>query len=1097
MSLIEPKDKFSFTSEESRILKFWKDNNVYSKLMEQNKDGPFYRFMDGPPFPSSKSLHHGHGLIAFLKDTTLRFRRMQGDNVLNKMGYDTHGLPIEMAVNKILGINTKQEIYEMGIDKYIQKCKETIESFTGAWEPIYEKFGRWVDFSNEYKTLDTPYMESVWWVFKELWKKKLIYRGYKVMPFSTKCATSLSNFEAGQNYKDVTDLSVFVTFPLKNDKDNTSIIAWTTTPWTLPSNLALCVHPDITYIKFQDKENGQYYIIAKNTIANIYSKSKKKKKQDISNKYTVVEKMKGNELKGLEYEPLFDYYKKSSGKFIIITDKYVTDSDGTGIVHQAPAHGVEDFDVCIKNNIVTVKEIGDYCPINDDGNYTDAIYDMVGEYVLDCNKKIIKKIRKMGRLIKQQNHTHSYPHCWRTDTPLIYKAVSSFFVEVTALKDKLIENNKKINWIPKQLGSGRFHNWLNNVKDWGISRSRIFGTPIPVWVSDDGEEMMCIGSIDELVKEANLKKRPNDLHLDSIQHITIPSKMGKGDLKLNLDLLDCWFESGCVPYGQIHYPFENKDAFKNREYLSDFIAEGQDQTRGWFYTLLVLSTALFDKPAFKNVICAGMILADDGTKMSKSKNNFTHPMKVLEKYGSDAMRLYLISSPAANASTLKFDETNITKIITSKLIQFYNVYKFFLVQQIKFCNDEYKFDIDLYKKSSNSMDLWIISRVNNLANIIKDIMQEYKIYKTKYELFDFIEDLANWYVKFNRRRFKGQNCSLLDRSYALSTLYYVLLTFIKVCAPFMPFLTESMYQNLKVLLPLALGRKSRSDCGIPKQEQKLSVHMCKYPMFNNKIDSNILRKVKRLQEISSIVRTLRNKTPNSKSVRIALQMVTICYDDQAYINDIQELEEYMKEELNCINLRYTKQEGLVKYNIVPNNRALGKKYRKLSSKIKNEIAKISDDVLKEYIENKINNLIVIIEDKKYVLERDEINIVPEINANLKSTEMGLIDNGVLVIIDYKHTQEVKDLFTKRMFIRAVQEMRKEGGLQPWNKIKIYYDTKDIKLLSVLKKYKKDIETTLLYNIYPIDQKIDEEKLVISKSCVVDNINVTIVINYVI
>jgi isoleucyl-tRNA synthetase len=682
----------------------------------------------------------------------------------------------------------------------------------------------------------------------------------------------------------------------------------------------------------------------------------------------------------------------------------------------------------------------------------------------------------MGRLVKQQQYRHSYPHCWRTETPLIYKAVSSFFVKVTAIKDKMIENNRKITWVPEHMGKKRFHLWLKGAKDWGISRTRVFGTPIPVWVSDDGEEMVCIGSIDELVKKANLTYHPKDLHLDSIQHITIPSSKGKGKLKLVMDIFDCWYESGCVPYGQLHYPFENKNAFKDKPYISDFICEGSGQIRGWFYTLLVLSTALFDKPPFKNVICSGLIMSHDGSKMSKSKMNFTHPMKVLATYGSDPMRLYMISSKAANAGEMKFDEKDIP-IVTNKLNQYYNGYKFLLVHLIKFYEDKHKFDPHAYKKSINSMDVWIISRTHSLIDIVKELMMKYHVHKIKGLLFNFIEDLTNWYIKFNRQRFKGKNCKLVDQTSALSTLYYVTLQFVKICSPFMPFLTERMYQKLKLMLP--------------ENEQKLSVHHCLYPTYKTNVDENMLRKVKRLQEVSSVVRMLRNKTPASKSVRVSLSKITIHHNNNAYIADIKELERYLKEAINCITIKYDKLAN-IKYILIPNNRTIGKKYRKLSKKIKAEIIKIDSTVVKQYLSG--GKLNVTVDNTIYTLEDDEVKIKTNIDFEPKPTEVYHLENDMMVVVNHKHTQEVKDLYTKRMFIRAIQEMRKEGRLQPWDKIAIYYDTKDVHLLSVVKKYKNDIETTLFYNIYPANEIDDRTDSVIKKECSVDGKKVCITIN---
>jgi len=623
------------SSLEEHFLAYWKNNNIYKKWITKQKSGPQFRFLDGPPFVSG-DLHYGHLGVGYVKSSVLFYLAMKGHKISNKLGYDCHGLPIEMLVNDLLGINSLDDIRKFGILEYNSKCKDVIETYSGHWIEKYDRIGRWVDPENEYKTLDLNFMESVWWGCKELWSKGLIYKGYTVMPYSIAAQTTLSNFEAGSNYKDIQDPALFVKFKVLS-KDNTYLMAWTTTPWTLPAHLALCVHPAADYVTIKDNILNVHFIVAESALSNLY-KTKTKVLP-----YTIIEKHKGVDLVGLEYKQPFPYFEsyREKGAFRVLADVYVKLSDegskatvGTGIVHMAPAHGADDYTVCTRH-FITNEEINDVCPVDENGQYKLIVTDYAGRNVFDANKDIIKDLKANDLIYRHDTIYHSYPHCWRTDTPLIHLAQSGYFVRVSTLKERMIEHNARVHWVPDYVGHGRFSNWLENARDWCISRSRIFGTPLPIFVSDDGSETIAIGSIDELMEKAGLTTRPTDLHKDFIDTLRIPSSTGKGELKPVDFVFDCWFESGSVPYAQLHYPFENKKMFDDLEYCSDFICEGLDQTRGWFYTLLVLSTGLFDKPAYRNVICTGLVLAEDGSKMSKSKKNYPDPQKVLDKYGSD------------------------------------------------------------------------------------------------------------------------------------------------------------------------------------------------------------------------------------------------------------------------------------------------------------------------------------------------------------------------------------------------------------------------------------------------------------------------------
>ena len=784
--------EFSFQEQEKVILKFWKEKEIYKKIVEKNKKGPIFNFIDGPPFVSSDSLHIGHILISSGKSSVLNYYQMLGYNVCNKLGFDVHGIPTEHRVSKLLNLMTPKDVEKFGIANYNKKCKEVIQSYSGAWQGTFDRVGRFLNYNNEYKTLDLKFMESVWWVFKQLWDKGLVYKGYRVMPYSTGCNTALSNFEASgiENYKEVIDPTAYVKFKLIDE--DCYLIAWTTTPWTLPCNLALCVHPKLKYIKIHDMKNNEDYIISEKSLDRLYSTFQKN--------FKTLGNLSGESLIGRSYQPQFDFF--SNRNFKIIGDDFVKEDEGTGIVHIAPAFGNDDFETCLKNNIINRESANEFCPVDENGCYTQKISPFQGMYVRDANMLIIEDLKKRGLLFKKEMYKHNYPFCWRTDTPLIYKLVSSVFIKVTDLKEKLLKNNKKINWIPENVGTGRFHQWLDNVKDWGVSRTRFFGTPLPLWISDDEQEIVCIGSLDELKKLAGLSEVPKDIHKEFIDEIKIPSQKGGSGMLKNIGLVfDCWFESGCVPYGQLHYPFENKDFFDDKEYLGDFVLEGIDQTRGWFYTLLVLSTALFDKPPFKNVICAGLILDEKGHKISKKLGNFIPPVEIFDQFGADATRMYLLSSPAILAEAFKFRKEDIANMI-KKFIQILNANKFFIEYAIKLTKEKINVDFDAYKKSSNPTDCWMQARIGSFISFIQIEMGNYRLNKIWSHIHNFIEDLTNWYLKFNRNRLKGRFCTKEDQMAAFSTLFLALLNFAKISAPFIPFLAETLYQYLKPLLPI-------------------------------------------------------------------------------------------------------------------------------------------------------------------------------------------------------------------------------------------------------------------------------------------------------
>ncbi|NBX75255.1 MAG: isoleucine--tRNA ligase, partial [Proteobacteria bacterium] len=742
----------TYTYHENEIIELWRNMNLTGLLAEKSESHTeICDLMDGPPFPSGE-LHPGHMAISALKDVIARFFNMIDVRCRKKIGFDCHGLPVETAVMKSLGLETSDDIIKFGIDKFCKACKDKINEVSGSWEPIFERIGRDINLKNKYTTMDKNFMESVWWIFSELNKLGLVYKACKVMPVSYSCSTVLSNFEAGLNYKDIDTVSAYVAFKMVGF-DNTSLVAWTTTPWTLPSNIALCVNPDMMYVMCTCS-NGEKYIVSEDSAFNLKMK------------FVVIEPFrKGSDMVGLEYEPLFSYLNFKYHK--VIADPYVKKSDenmgcGTGIVHIAPAFGEDDCRICVEKGIISQKDLHLVCPVKMDGTYTEVVNDYAGMNVFDADEKILLFLVKTGKIVRRQKINHKYPHCYRKDTKLIYMACPSFFVEVTKLKETLVERNKQINWTNEAIGSKRFHNWLEQAKDWSISRTRFFGTPLPVLVSEDDSDMKVFGSVSELTQYLGLEREPDDIHNDWFNTIDHIDKTNGKRYKSTGFVFDCWFESGCVPFGQLHYPFENADYFSKG--YPNFVVEGLDQTRGWFYTLLVIFTAVTPanaiiKVPFKNVICMGLILDENGEKFSKKLNNFVKTDKLLKLYGADALRMYLIKSPLVNGEPLCFNETHIKELF-AKIIPLVNASKFYLEQYVnanrtmlngKFTSQYLEEGADKMVGITN-IDLWILERVATLGRSVKNDLKDFKLDVAAKDVVSFIDILTNWYVKLNRDR---------------------------------------------------------------------------------------------------------------------------------------------------------------------------------------------------------------------------------------------------------------------------------------------------------------------------------------------------------
>lgn len=898
-------ENFSFVEAELKILKFWKEKDIFKKSLEQTKSKAPYIFYDGPPFATGLP-HHGHLVGSTLKDIIPRYFTMKGMYVSRRFGWDCHGLPIEHEIDKKLGMSAQDAVAKLGVKKYNDECRAIVSRYVSEWEKTVDRIGRWVDFKNDYKTMDATFMESVWWVFKQVWDKGLIYEGTKIVPFSTALGTGLSNFEASSNYQDVQDPAVTILFKLENE--DAFISAWTTTPWTLPSNLGLCVNKEIDYALVKDNEKNISFYIAKERI-----ESYKKK-----HKLEILKEIKGSDLVGKSYQPLFPYFKdlKAEGAFKIFEDDYVTTSDGTGVVHLAPAFGEDDNRVMKKNGLKTI-----VCPVDDNGRLTKEVTDFAHQYVKDADKNIIKNLKDRGQLFEQSTLVHSYPMCPRSDTPLIYKAIPSWYVNVEAIREKLLKNNAQINWVPDHIKDGRFGKWLEGARDWAISRNRVWGTPLPIWKNEETNKYMCFGSREELKSKTGVWLE--DLHREFVDDLTFKIDGEPGVYKRITDVLDCWFESGSMPYAQLHYPFENQEVFK-QGFPAEYIAEGLDQTRGWFYTLTVLSTILYDKPAFKNVIVNGIVLAADGKKMSKRLKNYTAPDALMETYGADALRLVLINSGLVRAEELRFKDEGVKEITRQALLPWYNSFKFFMTYaQVDGWNPTKHF-----KTSDNILDQWVISKLQTLIKNVNHEMQAYHLYNVVPELLKFIEDLTNWYIRLNRRRFWGEGLDE-DKCKAYSTLYTTLKEITLLMAPFTPFLAEHIYLELKKLGGL----------------ETESVHLCRYPESKAELINTVLEEaVDRMQQIILLGR--QKRVLANVKVKTPLAKLTVINKDQKILNEIKKLENYIQIELNVKTVQYdTVETNYIKLYAKPNLPVLGKKLGKRMGEFKAKIEKLSTDEL--------------------------------------------------------------------------------------------------------------------------------------------------------
>lgn len=1005
-----------FPKEEEITLERWRSINAFHRQLELSAGRPPYTFYDGPPFATGLP-HYGHLLASTIKDIIPRYWSMKGYHVERRFGWDTHGLPIEHEIDKKLGISGKAAVEKIGIAKYNEECRAIVMRYAAEWRTTIERLGRWIDFDNDYKTMDPTFMESLWWVFKQLHDKEQVYQGYRVMPYSTVLTTALSNFEANQNYQDVTDPAVVVSFPLLDDPD-THLLAWTTTPWTLPSHLGLAAHPDFEYLKIKDGKSGKTYIILENLLGTLY---KDPRKADFKKVGTI----KGSEMLGWKYQPLFDYFYeefKDYG-FRVLNATYVTSDSGVGVVHQAPAFGEDDYNVALENGIINENRPPPD-PINETGHFTDRIPEFAGMHVKEADKHIIKHLKKTGRLVVESQLRHSYPMCPRSDTPLIYRAVPSWFIRIPEIIPSMLKNIEDSHWVPSFVKERRFASWIQNARDWNVGRNRYWGTPIPLWVSDDMEERVCVGSIEELRELSGYTGDLSDIHRDKIDHITIPSKKGKGTLKRVTEVFDCWFESGSMPYASQHYPFENVEKFKN-SFPGDFIAEGLDQTRGWFYTLLVLGTHLFGTSPFKNCVVNGIVLAEDGKKMSKRLKNYPDPALVMQKFGSDALRLYLINSPVVRAEPLRFKESGVREVVQKVLLPLWNSYKFFegqvaLLKKVE--GVDYMWNVGLETTNTNVMDKWILASCQSLLQFVNEEMKGYRLYTVVPRLLELIDNTTNWYIRFNRRRLKGEN-GLNDTLHALNALFDVLFTLCRGLAPFTPFLSDTIYQKLLQHIPKEL-----------QAEDPRSVHFLPFPEVREELfDAEVERRVSRMQRVIELGRVSRER--RTIGLKTPLRTLVVIHHDNQYLEDIKSLESYITEELNVRDLVLSSDEAKynVQYSVTADWPVLGKKLKKDMARVKKALPTLTSEQVQNYlIEKKILVDGIPLEEGDLVVRRsvkeDEASKMLEINT----------DGALLTILDSEIHPELAQEGLAREIVNRVQRLRKKAGLQPTDDVKMEY-----------------------------------------------------------
>ena len=998
----EVKAKADFVEIEKEVLKFWDEDKTFEKSVHNRDGAAEFVFYDGPPFANGTP-HYGHIMVSYVKDVVARYQTMNGKKVERRLGWDCHGLPAEMSAEKQLGVSGRKQIEEYGVEKFNDFCRSDVLKYSGIWVEMFKRIGRWVDFSHDYKTMDLPFMESVINNFKQLWEKGLVYEDYRVLPYSWAAETPLSNFEVNQGYQDKTDNAITVMFTLENGM---KMLVWTTTPWTLPSNLMLAVGKDIDYAVME--EDGQKYVLAQALLGRY------KKQLEHA---TQVGTMKGADFVGMAYEPMFPYFKhlKEKGAFRVLSGEFVSTEDGTGIVHIAPGFGQDDFEACraYDENFPVV------CPVDEAGKFTAEVPDYLGKQVFETNEPIMQLLKEKGILVKKEQYTHSYPFCWRTDTPLIYKAMSSWFVKVTDFRDDMVRNNQQITWVPEHIKDGRFGKWLEGARDWSISRNRFWGTPIPVWKSDNPQfpRIDVFGSVAEIKEKTGIEV--TNLHKPYIDEVVYPNPddpSGKTMMRRVGDVFDCWFESGSMPYAQVHYPFDNKEWFENH-FPADFIVEAMDQTRGWFYTLTVLSTALHNKPAFKNCICTGLLMAEGGQKLSKRLKNYPDPNEVLDSIGSDALRWFLVSSPVLKGGNLAVDQEGkeIAKAARVAQIPMWKAYYFFTL----YANAE-GYQAKEVSGSSEAIDNYILSKLKRLSRIVKQGLDTYDVALSCNEVASFMEILNNWYIRRTRDRFWSGDQQAFD------VLYTVLVNLSKIMAPLMPFLCEYVYKNLT-------GGES--------------VHLADYPQLENiKLDETLVDEMDFLQDLCSAGKFIREEK-NLRN-RLPLAGLTVVGDNLGFLNG--QYQDIIKDELNVKEVK------------IDNNLAAyaAKTVYLYTPLLGKALGKDMGPVMAAYKQGKWElNADGTLSIAGQTLTPDLF----EVRLDMKDGVAGkaFADNKAVVTLNTNVTDELKREGMARDFVRLVQTLRKDKDFNISDRIELCYATDNAELNKALDENKAYVAEQVL------------------------------------
>ncbi|MCQ2529473.1 MAG: isoleucine--tRNA ligase [Saccharofermentans sp.] len=1010
----------NFTDREQEVLAFWKDNKIFEKSIVEKQDLPTYTFYDGPPTANGKP-HIGHVLTRVIKDMVPRYQTMKGHKIIRKAGWDTHGLPVELEIEKKLGIDGKEQIEAYGLDPFIKHCKESVWQYKGMWEEFSGKVGFWADMDDPYVTYHNTFIESEWWALKKIWDDGLLYKGFKIVPYCPRCGTPLSSHEVAQGYKTVKERSAVVRFKIVGE--DAYFLAWTTTPWTLPSNVALCVNPKETYCKVKAAD-GRVYIMAEALLDTVLSKLS----EDGIAAYEVLESYKGIDLEGKEYEPLFECTKAKVASLpekghYITCDSYVTMSDGTGIVHIAPAFGEDDAQVGRKYNLPFVQFVNGKGEMTEETPYA-------GMWVKDADSKVLVDLEEAGLLFDAPKFEHEYPHCWRCDRPLIYYARDTWFIKMSAVKDKLVANNNTVNWIPEGIGKGRFGAWLENVQDWGLSRNRYWGTPLNIWECSCGKRH-AIGSIDELKSMSNNCPDEIELHRPYIDEVTLVCPDCGGEMKRVPEVIDCWFDSGAMPFAQWHYPFENKEIFEEN-FPADFISEAVDQTRGWFYSLMAISTLLFDKAPYKNVIVLGHVLDKDGNKMSKSKGNAVDPMEALNKFGADAIRWYFYSNSAPWLPN-RFHEDAVKEGQSKFIGTLWNTYCFYTMYAEIDQFDPTKYTLDT--KNLCAMDRWVLSKLNTLIKAVDEKMTAYDIFSSARLIHDFTNELSNWYVRRCRERFWAGDMNK-DKVDAFMTLYTVLEQFSRLCAPFIPFVTESIYQNIVKSV----------DANAPE-----SIHLCDYPVADESlIDSELEKEMDLVQKIVELGRAARNAS-NMKN-RQPLSDIFVVADTKLD----EEYQSIVLEELNIRKISLLEDaSSLVDYKFKPQLRTCGRKFGPKLNAAKEVIANLPGKETMAALDS--GSIKITVDGEEFEMTKEDF-IVENVQLEGLSTQA---NNGITVSIDIKLTDELIEAGNVREIISKVQNMRKDtAGLEVTDRIVLTYANND-KIAAIIEKNKEYIASEVL------------------------------------